>query len=205
MPSGIKAVCFDYYGVISLYPPGDIFSLLAELFHIPTEDFRKKYFSLNYLINVENKSFEEVAIQTALSFKQNRTKEDEARILIRQRQLDKRLNTELLSWFRILKKQGFKIGIISNATMAVKKEWDEYKISGMVDTAIVSAEVGCQKPHKEIFEILFTRLKVLPQETIFIDDAQKSLEKAEEIGYHPILFKNNEQLRQDLQTFGIEL
>lgn len=206
MKPTIKAVCFDFYGVISLYPPGDgILSLLAALFHIPAEDFRKKYFTLNYLSNVENQSFEEVAIKTALSFNINHESENEARNLIQNLHGKRKLNTELLTWFSLLKEQGFKVGIISNATTAVREEWEKYKIFDMVDTAIVSAEVGYQKPHKEIFEILFSRLNVLPQETIFIDDAQKSLEKAQEIGYHPILFKNNEQLKADLQTFGIKL
>ncbi len=117
----------------------------------------------------------------------------------------KTLNTELLSWFPILKQQGFNIGILSNAPASVKEQWEIKGIYDMVDTVVISGETGFQKPNKEAFAVLFKQLDVLPHETIFIDDTEKSLEKANEIGYHPILFTDNEQLKKELQNFGIKL
>ncbi len=67
----------------------------------------------------------------------------------------------------------------------------------------ISGEIGFQKPHKEAFEVLFTRLGVRSNETVFIDDSPKSLEKAKEIGYIPVLYKNNDQLKTDLSKLGI--
>jgi FMN phosphatase YigB (HAD superfamily) len=74
-----------------------------------------------------------------------------------------------------------------------------------VDVVIISAEIGYQKPHKEAFDILFGRLGLAPGQVIFVDDSAKSLEKASEIGYIPILFKDNEQLNDDLRKLGIVL
>ena len=117
----------------------------------------------------------------------------------------KTLNTELLSWFPKLKQQDFSIGILSNAPASVKEEWEIKGIYDTVDTVVISGETGFQKPDKEAFAVLFKQLHVLPHETIFIDDTEKSLEKATEIGYHPILFISNERLKKELQNFGIEL
>lgn len=71
--------------------------------------------------------------------------------------------------------------------------------------AVISGEIGFQKPHKEAFQVLFEKLDLQPEEVVFVDDSTRSLEKAAEIGYIPILFKNNEQLKADLITAGISL
>jgi len=76
---------------------------------------------------------------------------------------------------------------------------------GLPDVLVISGEIGFQKPHKEAFQILFEKLKLQPEEVVFIDDTPRSLEKADEIGYIPILFKNNEQLKADLRSMGINL
>lgn len=71
------------------------------------------------------------------------------------------------------------------------------------DAVVISSEVNCQKPQPEIFEILFNKLGVKSDELIFIDDSMSSLRGAEDIGYVPILFKDNKQLIEDLSKFGV--
>lgn len=205
MVQNIKAVCFDFGGVIELYPPGKILSFIAELFNIPTDDYKQEYFKHNHLTNVENQNLEDILIKAANTFNTDKKTEAAARKAIRERMANKRLNIELLSWLPILRQKGFKVGILSNATASVREGWETNGIYEMADAVIISGEIGFQKPHKEAFDALFQKLNVLPEETIFIDDAQRSLEKAGEIGYHPILFKDNEQLKKDLQNFGISL
>lgn len=205
MIQNIKAVCFDFGGVIELYEDGDIMAKIGKLLNIPLADFKSEYFKNNHLSNVNNQNWEDVVIKTISVFNVSNEKEIEARSLIHRWYSSKKLNTELLSWFPILKQKGFKIGILSNATTKRKEDLETKEIYDLVDAAIISADIGFQKPHKEAFDVLFQKLNVLPEETIFIDDAQRSLEKAREIGYHPILFKDNDQLKKDLQNFGIYL
>ncbi|MBP6859711.1 MAG: HAD-IA family hydrolase [Candidatus Magasanikbacteria bacterium] len=205
MTHTIKAVCFDFGGVIELYPPGNIFRFIAELFNISEDDYKQEYYKHNHLTNVGNQKLEDVFIKTAFTFNINKETADKARSIIQDRITNKRLNTELLSWFPRLKQQGFSVGILSNAPASVKEQWEAKGIYDMVDTVVISGETGFQKPDKEAFAVLFKQLGVLPHETIFIDDTEKSLEKANEIGYHPILFTDNKQLKKELQNFGIEL
>ncbi len=205
MVQNIKAVCFDFGGVIELYEGGNILAKIAEFLKIPLDSFKAEYFKHNHLSNVNNQNWEDVVVKTTSAFNINVEKQTATRTLIHKWHSSKKLNTELLSWFPILKQQGFKIGILSNATTKRKEDLETKGVYNLIDTAIISADIGFQKPHKEAFDVLFQRLNVLPEETIFIDDAQKSLEKAREIGYHPILFKNNDQLKKDLENFGIYL
>ncbi len=205
MPKNIKAVGFDFSGVIELYPPGRLLTTIAELFHIPLEKFQTEYFKQNHLSHVQNQNFADVVAKVASTFSDDNQTEEKIKNIIQERQNKSRLNTELISWFFTLKQKGFKVGILSNYTTDLTEKLKRNGIYNLVDAVVVSSEIGFQKPDKEAFTVLFERLGVLPEETIFIDDASRSLEKAEEIGYHPILFKDNEQLRKDLQGFGIEL
>lgn len=50
---------------------------------------------------------------------------------------------------------------------------------------------------------LFDKLGVAPEELIFVDDAEKSLEKAPEIGFTPILFNNTKELKGKLVELGV--
>jgi putative hydrolase of the HAD superfamily len=205
MSPNIKAVGFDFSGVIELYPPGRLLTTIAELFNIPLEQFQTEYFKQNHLSHVQNQNFADVVVKVASAFSADSQTEDKIKNIIRDRQNKSRLNRELILWFSALKQKGFKVGILSNYTTDLT---DKLKLAGiydLVDAVVVSSEIGFQKPDREAFSVLFERLGVLPEETIFIDDASRSLEKAPEIGYYPILFKDNDHLRKDLQGFGIEL
>ncbi len=112
-----------------------------------------------------------------------------------------RLNKELLAWLPRLKKQGYKIGILSNNYAKL----NEPALFETADVILTSSEIGSAKPDKEAFTALFGELNVLPQEAIFIDDSPRCLANANKIGYHPILFIDNETLKKELQNFGILL
>ncbi len=130
---------------------------------------------------------------------------DEVNQLVSDYQSRRVINTELVSWFPQLKKLGYKIAILSNATTELRKKLYDLGIHQHMDKIVISGEIGFQKPHKEAFDVVFQKLGVLPQEVIFIDDAPKSLEKAAEIGYTPILFRGNDKLKEDLERLGINL
>jgi HAD superfamily hydrolase (TIGR01509 family) len=115
------------------------------------------------------------------------------------------LNTELVAIIAILKRQGFKVGILSNATTDLREILREHEILELFDEVIISGEIGFQKPDKEAFAVLFEQLGVSAEDAIFVDDSPRSLEKAEQIGYIPIHFKNNSLLVDELRSFGIVL
>lgn len=199
----IKAVCFDFGGVIELYKGGSIIKNIAELAGVSLEDFRKEFFKHNHLCNIGNLSWEDVILKTVAIFNNTEKAKSDVQSIIKESQLTKTINTELLNLFPILKQQGLKVGILSNHGLKLREALNTNGITKLVDEIIISSEIGFQKPHKEAFQVLFEKLNVCPEETVFIDDAAKSLEKANEIGYIPILFKNNEQLKNDLQNLGI--
>lgn len=200
----IKAVCFDFGGVIELHE-GNILKDLAKLLDVPFDDIKNEYFRHNHLTNVKNMKWEDAALEIISLYDKTQKTKERALSMIRNFFSNGKLNTELLDIFKILKKQGFKVAIFSNNTLQLRERLIESGIIKLVDEVVISAEIGFQKPHKEAFQVLFEKIDVRPEEVVFIDDTPKSLEKSDEIGYIPILFKNNSQLRIELKKLGIEL
>ncbi len=203
--SKYKAVIFDFGGVVQVNDAGNILERIADLINVPLPEFKKAYFERNHLMNVHNMPFEDVAMEAVRVFDKSLETEMRVRNTIRDHKKSHRLNTDLLSMFSALREQGLKVAILSNGTTDRRKWLEENGIARLVDEIVISAEIGHQKPHKEAFDVIFKKLSVLPEEAIFVDDTPKSLEKASEIGYFPILFENNNQLMDDLKGVGIEV
>jgi putative hydrolase of the HAD superfamily len=204
MNKNIKAVCFDFGGVIELNGR-DIIKDIAELLGIPLIKLREEYFKHNHLTNVGNMSWEDMVIKIVSIFDNTQKTKETVLAMIEKFQSAKKINSDLVAIFPMLQQQGLKVAIFSNNNSGLREKLTENGIIKLVDEVIISSEIGFQKPHKEAFQVLFEKLGVRPEEVVFVDDTPKSLEKADEIGYTPILFKNNEQLKADLQNLGIKL
>ncbi len=72
--------------------------------------------------------------------------------------------------FDFLKKNGIKIGIISNAPKELKEILKRTGILQKVDFLFISEEVGFEKPHKNIFEYALKKAKVFRDECLFVGD-----------------------------------
>jgi putative hydrolase of the HAD superfamily len=205
MKKNIKAVVFDYSGVIEIYEDGRALQAIADLIGVPVDDFKHEYFKRNHLSNIQNIAWDEVVMQVVAVFDSKKETLDKVSELIKERESRKKINHELCGMFEKLRAKGFKVAILSNATTKLRDRMKTNGISDLVDEIVISAEIGFQKPHQEAFDVLFQKLGVSPSEVVFIDDAPKSLKKADEIGYVPILFENNEKLKIDLGKLGIVL
>lgn len=205
MNNKYKAVVFDFGGVIEVWKGGDILKDIADSINVPVAEFKDEYFKHNHLSNVENIPWEEMILKVVSVFTSSQAAFDKTQSIVDDYQSKKVINTELVSFFGVLRKQGYQVAIFSNATSHLREKLQKKGLLDLVDDVIVSGEIGFQKPHQEAFEVLFKKLSVKPEEVVFIDDAKKSLEKATEIGYTPILFQGNGKLKEDLKGLGISL
>jgi HAD superfamily hydrolase (TIGR01509 family) len=150
-------------------------------------------------------TFREGVVFVANKFNLDHSKDREILELVDNCEKDTYMNDELLKLIPRLRKNGYKIGLISNYSAKLRQSLIVKKIDLLFDSIILSGEVGFQKPNREIFDCLFKNLNVKSSEVVFIDDTPKSLEKAEVIGYKPILFLNNEQLLADLIKLNVRV
>lgn len=105
-----------------------------------------------------------------------------------------------------LKQKDFKLAILSGHI----KEWitylnEKYDFEKYFDYCLYSYQTGFNKPDKRMYEKIIEKLQVKPEESIFIDDVQKFLEPAKEMGIKVIHFRSAEQLLEDLEKLGIKL
>lgn len=201
----IKTVIFDFGGVIYLSDDGNILGRVADAVGVSPETFRNTYYENNYLGNVQNMPWEDLVATVAKKFDARPETEVRVRQLVKEFNERKYLNTELMDLFAILRRSGLKVAILSNATTELRGYLEENGIDALVDEVVISGEIGFQKPDKEAFDVVFKKLGVRPEEAVFVDDSPRSLEKAKEIGYTPILFKSNEALRADLERCGVTI
>lgn len=93
---------------------------------------------------------------------------------------EKRVSTKLLLYRQIepnilklleeLKRRGIKIGLISNCSSEEIHGLFDSALVSFIDELVLSCQVKCSKPHKEIYMLACDKLKVEPSETIFIGD-----------------------------------
>ena len=114
---------------------------------------------------------------------------------------DEEINTELVVLLRSLRLR-YTIATISNAWSDTREALTrKYGLDKIVDAMFFSYEVGLAKPDSRIFQIAVSRLKVYPEETIFVDDKDANVDTARLIGMHGIQYKNNEQTIADIHKW----
>ena len=72
---------------------------------------------------------------------------------------------------------------------------DYYKLDKYFKDKIVSGDVKCRKPNKQIFEIALEKINKKPSECIFVDNSVANLNVSKEIGICPILFNRDKDLQ----------
>jgi putative hydrolase of the HAD superfamily len=102
------------------------------------------------------------------------------------------IDPDFLETARTLVKH-YNLAILSNDV----KEWSNYlrakfDLNSLFKIVIISGEVGYRKPDKRIFNILLDRIKSSPSNCVFLDDREKNLLQASEMGIKTIRFYREE-------------
>lgn len=114
-------------------------------------------------------------------------------------------NREMIFLIKKLRKN-YKTALLSN-TGRIHKEYlsKKYKFHNLFHVEIFSFKVKARKPNKEIYLLALKKLKVKPNEAVFIDDRIECVEGAEKVGIHGIHFKNNKQFLREIRKLGVEI
>lgn len=104
-------------------------------------------------------------------------------------------------------KKHYPLYLISNTNQLhfdhIKKEFPH--IFRHFKKTFPSHEMGSRKPEPEIFLKVLKKIKMKPEETVFIDDVQKFLDGAKSVGMNTILFGNREKLVRDLKKMNVKI
>lgn len=114
-------------------------------------------------------------------------------------------NKKLFSIIEKIKKQGYKVGILSDQWYLSKDALVIPKDLEIFDPVIISCDVGVRKPNLKIYKLALKKANVKANESLFIDNQIWNIKPAKKLGMKTILFKNNKQLIHDLNKLKITL
>jgi len=107
-------------------------------------------------------------------------------------------------WIRSLKKAGYRCYYLSNFSNKVRRDCaDALDFLGYMDGGILSYQDKVIKPQREIYQLLLDRYGLRAEESVFLDDTEKNLPTARELGIHTILFQDREQAVRELEELGV--
>ena len=112
------------------------------------------------------------------------------------------VNVELVRSLRGL----YRCSVLSNADLSLRARLEqELRWHHLFDDIVVSAEVGMAKPKPEIFRLAADRLSLPPEACVFVDDWDKNVEAAREVGMQAVLHRVDRQddLRAQLAAVGV--
>ena len=104
-----------------------------------------------------------------------------------------------------LKQNGYKTGFLSNIEMPAVELFFEKGYDQFFDAMIFSCIEKTAKPEEEIYRIALEKLQISPAEAIFIDDRPDNILGAQKIGMNGILFKNINQLHEELKLLNVTI
>lgn len=108
------------------------------------------------------------------------------------------INHELLAFAMQLKKNGYKIGILSNTDPAAAAYLEQAKILDHFNAAVFSFDAHLLKPDPKIYAYALGQVDSMPEDTVYIDDNTECIGVADGLGMHGIVFKNTQQVKDSV-------
>lgn len=199
-----RAVGFDYDGVVKGRPGTVLREDIATLAGVSIDELNTAYFRNNTLVNQGKETRSQMWTRILLELQApqllNQVVEMEEAFVDNQT-----INHDVLAVAAELRVAGYKVGILSNYSHeAAEHMRNEEKLGRFFDVIHVSEETGFVKPDPDAFRHLATALDATTNQLVFTDDTARSLARADEAGFTPILFTDASQLRYALNDLGVE-
>ena len=100
-----------------------------------------------------------------------------------------------------LKAEGYKLYGLTNWCSKVYLTMAQFPIFKLLDGQIISSEEKVIKPEPEIYQSLFDKFNLKPEECIFADDRAENIEGGSRLGMDGIVFKDAKQYERELREY----
>ena len=108
---------------------------------------------------------------------------------------------------REVKDAGYGVYLCSNTSADIYTHFDAIPVLRLMDGIIASCDYGVTKPDARLYEALYARFGLRPEECFFIDDMPRNIEGAAATGMvgHCFADKNVARLRDAMRRQGIRI
>ena len=201
----IEAVIFDYGKVLSNCEDPDAQRKLIALTGLERPEFDRHYWRHRHSYDqgvLNGRTYwARIASDAAISF----TPEQIEDLIETDVLMWTSLNEEMLCWVIALQEANIKTAILSNMgedCLAYMRQ--EFGWLAHFQHHTWSCELGICKPDPAIYLHTCEKLRVAPQQALFLDDKPENIAAASEVGLNAIQFENIDQLRRDLENRGLQ-
>lgn len=198
-----KAISFDYGGVVAGPTGAEFRQAVCDLFDITTEKFREVYFRHNTVMNDGNMTYDE--LWTIFAQEIGRPEKTADLLKLVAEWPTHRKNEAVLALAEKLKAAGYKIGMLSNNNLANREIMLKGGLDKIFNPLLVSSAIKASKPWPEAYKIFAEKIGCPPAEIIFIDDSEKNITAARELGFAGIVFRNYQSLITELADLRVRL
>ena len=180
----IKAVIFDYFGVISS----------DQYWNLVKTD---KNLSSDWLNMANRVNLGRVHWRDFIKMVADKTGQTSAEV--EAMYSAERIDPRVVSLIKQLK-DSYKTGMITNAHHEfLEPIINKTGLKDIFDAIVISSKVGYIKPDRQIFDIALNKLGVEPNQAVFIDDISRNVDGAGQIGIKAVHFQSLEQLKAELR------
>jgi 2-haloacid dehalogenase len=203
MPSSIKAIIFDFGGVLINWDPHKLFNKYFANDKKEIDNFLTEInFSTWNLSQDAGYPFAKAVVELSARFPQyahlihayNDEWEESITGVI----------PETVQILRKLKKAGYPLYGLTNWSAEkfylVKRKYEAFNL---FESIVVSGEVKLVKPNPAIFRLLLQKINRQPEECLLVDDSSQNIEAAKKMGFVTHHFTSPARLEAELQQSGI--
>ncbi len=195
LPSMIRAIISDWGGVLIKDPTSDYIQFFSSYFQIPSNKLFQVYKKYIPAFQKGSATESEFWKQICSELGVTPPKEKVWKHIFQQAYHE---HLDVFSLLSNLKKQGYRIGLLSNTEPPAVQFFYEQSYP-FFDVVVFSCIEHILKPDKKIYQSILNRLDMHPEECIFIDDRKENIITATQMGFHSILFKNIQQCINELK------
>jgi FMN phosphatase YigB (HAD superfamily) len=99
---------------------------------------------------------------------------------------------DTVPFLRWLRSRGVLIALVSNCADTTRPQLERLGVIPLVDSVILSCEIGSMKPQKEMYVTPLDELGVAAVDAVFIDDQPRFCAGAQAVGVRPIQIARDE-------------
>ena len=196
----IKAVIFDLGGTVVDWSDDITWRYIAGRFHLDYSYTKKRldhFVTLREMNSIEEKRMWEIFFRSVhISLPK-----DYKVLMSHKFEKNAKLNNGVIKLIKQLKNKGYRIGLISNIESSHERTIRKRGLLKYFGVVVLSNKVKVRKPNKKIYKIALEKIKVKPEEAIFIDNLKENVIGARKAGMKSIWFKNAKQLGKDLKKY----
>ncbi|MBT4248145.1 HAD-IA family hydrolase [Candidatus Woesearchaeota archaeon] len=113
------------------------------------------------------------------------------------------MDEDVFEFARKLKKKYHLMALANESKEGMDFKNKKFKLLELFEKVYCSAYLHMAKPNKDIYEAVINDSKLDLSTTVFVDNQIANVNMAESLGIKSILFKNLEQLKEELTELGI--